>query len=586
MKDLWYGTSGPRDAQIVIVGEAWGQEEAALERPFVGSSGVELNRMLAEAGIDRNTTLCTNVAAVRPQNNEMWRLFEPKVAKPIRLRGLAPTLFVREELARLQQQIAAHPRRLVIAVGNYALWALTDCTGSVTLTASNNRPIPSALQTWAPNGIGKWRGSMWYMLADITAAGNIYSDVRALPLIHPAAILRQWEQRAITVHDLKARVPKALRGDWRPNPIPVFWAPPTFEQAKSRFNYWLSQAESGKKILLAEDIETRSSLITCIGFADSTHFAMCVPLVRRTAEGLVSWWTLEEEAELIRLIAAINSHPNIDVCGQNFLYDTQYIQHYFLTTPRLVHDTMLAQNVIFPGTPKALDYLSSLYCEYYWFWKEDSKEWDEKGTIEQLLVYNCQDCVNTWEVAHSQRGLLKQLQLEAAMAFKMEVNAFCLSMMNRGIKVDAQRRHNVRLELFKKVEELKNELRYIVPQDFITSGGKSDWWNSSKQKAEVLYELLRMSPIAHRKTGNLTVAKEALDELTRKYPIWAGLLARLDLIGSASNTLNVLNAGIDNDGRMRCFFQPGGTETHRLSSAKNVFGRGTNLQNLTKGDEE
>ena len=38
-------------SRIVIVGEAWGKDEAVAKRPFVGASGRELNRMLEEAGL-------------------------------------------------------------------------------------------------------------------------------------------------------------------------------------------------------------------------------------------------------------------------------------------------------------------------------------------------------------------------------------------------------------------------------------------------------------------------------------------------------------------------------------------------------
>jgi uracil-DNA glycosylase family 4 len=78
MNDLWYGTSGPPDAEIVLVGESWGLEESQAKRPFVGSSGTELTRILAEAGLDRSKILLTNVIADRPQNNETWRYFHGK----------------------------------------------------------------------------------------------------------------------------------------------------------------------------------------------------------------------------------------------------------------------------------------------------------------------------------------------------------------------------------------------------------------------------------------------------------------------------------------------------------------------------
>jgi hypothetical protein len=34
---------------------------------------------------------------------------------------------------------------------------------------------------------------------------------------------------------------------------------------------------------------------------------------------------------------------------------------------------MLAQHVLFPGTPKSLDYLASLYCREYSQWKHAAR---------------------------------------------------------------------------------------------------------------------------------------------------------------------------------------------------------------------
>lgn len=52
-------------------------------------------------------------------------------------------------------------------------------------------------------------------------------------------------------------------------------------------------------------------------------------------------------------------------------------------------------------------------------------------------------------------------------------------------------------------------------------------------------------------------------------------------IREASKMLLVLKTALDPDGRMRCSYNPAGTENARWSSSTNVFGRGTNLQNIT-----
>lgn len=584
-RDLWYGTSGPKDASIVLVGESWGVEELQSQRPFVGSSGVELNRMLPEAGLSREQILCTNVVAEKPQGNEMWRLFVPKLtALPSQtetMRGLHPSDLVRAEVSRLYRQIAEYPRKLIIGTGNYALWALSNCSGETVLRASNNRSIAKDDQRAVPNGIMNWRGSMWYY----EPYGQPATKIPFLPVVHPAAILRQWDLRTVTVHDLKVRSRLALRDDWRHKEPPVFWAPPTFEQARTKLIEWLHRAYAGETIYLAEDIETAKGLITCIGFADSSYFAMCIPLVRRFETGLVSWWTPDQEAILVGLIRRLHKCPTILIQGQNFIYDTQYIQYWFASRPKLDWDSMLCQNVLFPGTPKGLDYLSSLYCKYHWYWKEDGKEWDGTGTIEDLLVYNCWDNVRTWEVCSVQRGMIEAYGQQSQMRDKMLTNDLCLRMMNRGVAIDMKLRNKLSLELMHAMQELENELGQIIPQEMVSPDNKTPWWRSDTQTRYLYYDRLGFRIKKDRKTGQPSVGKEARMALAKEYPEFGGLFDRLRMYGSAENAYNVINAGLDIDSRLRCAYSAT-AETHRLQSRKNVFGRGTNLQNLTKGEED
>lgn len=53
-------------ARIVLVGEAPGEQEDRLGRPFVGRSGHLLDRLLAEAGLDRSDVWITNTVKSRP----------------------------------------------------------------------------------------------------------------------------------------------------------------------------------------------------------------------------------------------------------------------------------------------------------------------------------------------------------------------------------------------------------------------------------------------------------------------------------------------------------------------------------------
>ena len=67
---------GPRNAKIVLVGEAPGKEENETGIPFTGSSGHLLTQLLKQAGIDRAECYITNVVKFRPPDNKLSRLEE------------------------------------------------------------------------------------------------------------------------------------------------------------------------------------------------------------------------------------------------------------------------------------------------------------------------------------------------------------------------------------------------------------------------------------------------------------------------------------------------------------------------------
>lgn len=588
MSDLWFGTSGPHNAPIVIVGEAWGREETALQEPFVGQSGQELQRICAEAGLDWQSILKTNVIAKRPQDNQMWRFFHDRRTSTGgqsagELRKLHPTSELRAALSTLYEQLRAYPRRLVIGTGNYPLWALTPYSGYDSPADAQGRRTPT--------GIMRWRGSMSYHLEG--AESTQLASTPFLPIIHPAAILRDWSQRAITVHDLKARVPKALVGDWRPPSPPKFLAPPSFAEAKDTLSEWLRLADEGP-LRLAVDIETLKGCMTCIGFAPSPDFAMSIPFVLNPQ--LDHYWDHLEEMRLVSLIRTLLAHPNTKVEGQNFLYDTQYIQHWLGVTPKLSFDTMLANHLLFPGTPKRLDYIASLYCEYYWFWKEDSKEWDTSLGLPALLSYNCMDCIRTFEASTELQRLIPQMGLTTQWQETLYRNDLALRMMNRGIKVDRDLRGKMSFQLSEKLNEIYQWLERMVPCEQVDEiveevkgkkAAKTPWYTSPDKQKILFGEILGMRLPAHRKTGRTTLGKDALKILPERHPEFRPLFDALEAARSIANyNSHFLRAALDEDGRMRCSYGPAGTETFRFNSSKNVRGRGTNLQNIPKGSEE
>lgn len=573
-RPLFWGTRGPIDARIVLVGESWGQEEEREQKPFVGESGRELDRMIREAGIDPTSILYTNVVSAHPPGNDMTHFFEPNEKGRLKWQKLHPQPLIISEINRLLKQIAFAPRSLVIAAGNYALWATTNLT-SVSSVKSTDR----SASILAPGGIVSWRGSM--------LDGSLTSCPRILPILHPAAILRAWYQRAVTVHDLRTRIPQALENDWRPGTPPVVLAPPSFDEACAHLREWVRRLDGGEPLRLAHDIETFRGLMTCMGFADSPTNALVIPFVKPVPRGLDSYWPIEQEGTLVHLIAKVLFHPNILIEGQNYIYDTQYIQRYWGGAPRLSFDTMLAHHLLFPGTPKSLDYISSLYCRYHWYWKEDLKEWDQSINFETNLQYNAIDVMRTFECSTVLRRLIVEMNQTEQWEWERRKALLALEMMNRGVRIDRELRARMAFELLNEAAAIQNRLHRMIPQSWSETKSKKPWFSSSKQTQSVLYDSLGLKPKVQRKTGNRSVDDEALTTLSKEYPYLAPML---DLMRSERSIGvfhdNFLSAAVDHDGRMRSSFNTAGTETFRWSSSKNAFGGGTNFQNIPKGEED
>ena len=60
---------GDHDADLMLIGEAPGENEAKTGRPFCGRAGQILNEMFEEVGINREDTYITNIVKDRPPEN-------------------------------------------------------------------------------------------------------------------------------------------------------------------------------------------------------------------------------------------------------------------------------------------------------------------------------------------------------------------------------------------------------------------------------------------------------------------------------------------------------------------------------------
>lgn len=152
-------------APVMLVGEAPGADEDRIGKPFVGVSGQLLDRMMASIGLDRTGFYITNTCFWRPPGNR----------KPTEAELVAQAPFVRRHIELINPKI-------LVLVGASAAHTLLG----------------------TQDGITRLRGR-WFEYA----SPGLAAPIPALPIFHPAFLLRQPAQKRETWVDLlklKARL--------------------------------------------------------------------------------------------------------------------------------------------------------------------------------------------------------------------------------------------------------------------------------------------------------------------------------------------------------------------------------------------
>jgi DNA polymerase len=155
-KQLVFADGNPQ-ADIMLVGEAPGGEEDRAGKPFVGRAGQLLDRMLASIGLDRTQVYIANVVPWRPPGNRTPTPQEVAICLPFTLR-----------------QIELCGPRFLVTLGAPATQTLLGLK----------------------EGIKRVRGR-WVPYAGLD------HPVQAMPMLHPAYLLRQPIDKRLAWRDLR-----------------------------------------------------------------------------------------------------------------------------------------------------------------------------------------------------------------------------------------------------------------------------------------------------------------------------------------------------------------------------------------------
>jgi uracil-DNA glycosylase len=328
--DPFFLCRGPRDSKVFILGEAPGENEDILRKPFVGSAGTILNDVLALTTLPE--PFITNVLNLRPPggNIEAFMISRRDLPADYALPEIRRGKFLHPDfipqLARLQAELDYVQPNLIIGMGNTALWALQS-----------------------EYHIMRARGVMFLP----NPAAPIKTNAKQIFTHHPAAVIRDFSLYVVLARDFQ----KAAK--YTNN------APLCFTARKLLINPTIEEVETlpalfSKVEEFSIDIETKNGQITCIGFGTPTT-AVSIPFY---GSAKINYWDTEElELRAWQIVRELCAMPQPKIF-QNGLYDMQYLLYcYGIRVRNPCFDTMLMHHAQQPELKKDLGFLGSLYLD-------------------------------------------------------------------------------------------------------------------------------------------------------------------------------------------------------------------------------
>jgi uracil-DNA glycosylase len=547
----YVGFRGDPRAPIWIVGEAPGADEDQMGVPFVGSSGRELDRMIAEAGIHSGLCCFVNPYKVRPPENDIKRIEETGITK-------------KQFEEQFIEELTEYRPPFIIPVGGTALRILC---GFTTDRKDNEAKI------------SKWRGSL-------LTSDELNWPHYVIPNFHPAYILREWSDRDVSVFILRRLKEEydyfVQNGKHQPLPERELIADPSFGEAKE---FLLDLLNTDKPV--STDIELLARRVPiCIALSNNRFRALSVSYFDyQTPDQAVIW----------RLIDKIQRTKHI--IGQNWTtFDANWVSALgFDSGVARCDDTLVRHHVLHPEMSHKLDFQVMQYTREP-FYKDEGKGWQLREGLTKLKRYNCKDSACTLEVFEEQehefddqpnlRRFYTDYEMPLARAFHQ--------IDKRGIFTDHEALSNLRKEVLEELRQKCLEIsgglnnRPVVYSDDM-GVALSKQLNvdcktilniaSVPQLKEVLKQLGIKLKI-DRKTKKETTNEESLNEAfaATGNPVLKGVLRTRELNKVLGTNID---ARLGNHVFYSCYSVTG-TVTGRRASRKNFLGYGSNGQNQPK----
>lgn len=459
---------GPKDAKVMYIAEAPGEDEGVTKRPFSGGAGRVLNGLLAHAHVRREDVFITNVIRCRPTAMGAAGRLVNRAPTDEEIRACAPLL--------LQELEDVNPN-VIVALGNVPMHVLTD------IPKKRGIQVCRSVPTEGP----KRR----------VRSETEPERYKVIGTIHPAGVMRQQHLWPLVVYDLvraqaQGQFPEIIRRPWKR--IIHAYLPDVGDALMRRirtprvhgWSYYFHDLET------TGGIDPRTNAIRCVGVAAEPDEVFC----------------FDRTPDVERFVAELHADQSLLTVGQNseaFDIPFQEAKGYVFNGP--TYDTLIGFHQLNSALPKDLASLGASSTDEL-FWKDDTMY---KSGEDALHVGCCKDVHATGMAFHDQIIEMEQIpgQIELYFDHIMPLQPVLRNMTKRGLRKDIRAAAGWHIILNRKADELEIRLKKAL-------GDTTFNVDSPSQLMDLLYNRMKL-PIQykqdHKRGMRPTVDADALDNL-------------------------------------------------------------------------
>ena len=529
------------------MGEAPGKEEDEKGVPFIGDAGKILRKYIEKYNIPYEWYRIDNTVLCRPPNNRTPKMQEIK----------ACSTFLFDKIFTMKPEF-------IVPLGNVALKVLLN-----------------------EEGIRSKRGKI--------IESEVYNCI-ILPMLHPAAILRNPHDEAFMDEDFKLL--KELLDSSSPREIQHFKDFANIEIIKD-----INQLSSlYKKILRTGivfwDVETNGEDVYLVDALELTSISLCFQ-PRKVA--VIPFYTLNnrEKRAVVKFMRTVLENGSIKKCAQNMNFDAKVMKlKYDIETINWWHDTMLSHYLINPTpgthnlTAQTWEFLADEAGGYDSFVKKAGGAHNIPPNSPELWFYNGMDSAVGFELMTIYEPLLKERgHWQIFRELLMEVSDDLMDMEIEGMLFDTDYIKYISSKYKSRMAELQKEMDNddgVITYELLYSRKFNP--RSPPALRWLLFDHYKLEPLGTTPSGLSSTKKEIIAQYAQMGNKFCELLTEHRRLAKADSTyldgiLDKLYDGISHTNFNLAVARSGRTSSGDNSELKYIKGRAFNMQNIPRDPE-